>query len=154
MLEYTNHRNKFYRIGLRIWGALFAGASLLFLSSFIRSSKGGFSYVGIVICVIFVIVGFNYLRQSLWLTAYDLKYQVSPTGLILTTEKGKEIVVDYKDIKTVEAHSIKEGMDYFTLHIVTTKYNLVAHIEGRGNLAYEMRDAIREYARMADNEIG
>ncbi|MBQ4232078.1 MAG: hypothetical protein II699_02265, partial [Lachnospiraceae bacterium] len=89
MLEYTNHRNKFYRIGLRIWGALFAGASLLFLSNFIRSTKGGVSYVGIVICVIFIIVGFNYLRQSLWLTAYDLKYQVSPTGLILTTEKGK-----------------------------------------------------------------
>ncbi len=133
---------------------MFTGVALIFLLSYLKGTKGGISFIGVVISVVFVIVGFNYLKQSLWLSAYDLKYQVSPTGLILTTEKGKEIVVDYKDIKTVEAHSLKEGMDYFTLHIVTTKYNLVAHVEGRGNLAYEMRDAIREYARLAGNEIG
>ena len=150
MLEYTNRRNKTYRIGIRIWGVVFTGGALLYLARVLTRGVSGAGFIGIVMAVVFLSVGFKYITQSLKITAYDLNYKVSPDGLILTTEKGRQIVVDYSDIKVVDALCLKEDMDYVILHIVAGRMKLDCHIEGQGDLGYQMRDKIREYVGLGD----
>ena len=129
-------------------GRFFMVAALIYLSHVIRVGISDAGYIGVVMGVVFLIVGFKYFTQSMMLTAYDLTYHVAPDGLRLTTEKGREILVEYSDIKAVEAIALKNDMDYVILHIVTNKHKFDCHIEGRGDLAYDMRDTIREYAHL------
>nr|MCR4716734.1 hypothetical protein [Lachnospiraceae bacterium] len=138
MLEYTNHRNKSYRYGLRMWAILFLVGAIAYLVSRVIYGVKGLHFFGIAAAVIFIYVGFMYMWQSFWLSAYDLTYQVLDDKLRLINHKGKVIDIDYSTVKQVDVIEIKEGMDYYTLHIVTEKHNLVAHIEGKGELANQM----------------
>ncbi len=150
MLEYTNHRSKSYRYGLRMWAILFIVGAGAYLFSRVIYGVKGLHFFGIVASVIFIYVGVMYMWQSFWLSAYDLTYKVEEECLKLITHKGKEVLIDYGDVKQVDVIELKEGMDYYTLHVVTKKHNLVAHIEGQGDLAKQMGDKIREYAGLSE----
>ena len=86
----------------------------------------------------------SYVKQSFGISAYDVTYIILPEHLKLLTHKG-EVLLPYEKITSVTINQPRVGMDYYMIHILSGKYNLVMHVEGVGEKAQEMYDKLIEY---------
>lgn len=151
-LEYTSKRKKSFRVSLRIYGVLFIAGGGWYLYHVFTVGMSAGRFITTAIALVFILVGISYLKQSFGITGYDLTYRILPEHLLLITAKGKEIIIPYDTITKVELTKPGKDMDYYMLHIISGKYNMVAHIEGEGELADQMYQQLLTYTEQNDVE--
>lgn len=144
-LEYTSRRRRSYRVALRIFGLIFTVGGAWYLYHVFTVGMSAGRFITTAIALVFILVGVSYIKQSLGITGYDLTYRILPEYLLLITAKGKEIVIPYDSVSKVELTKPGKDMDYYMLHIISGKYNMVAHIEGEEKLANEMYQQLLAY---------
>lgn len=146
-MEYTSRRKRSYRIGIRVIGMIFIIGALAYMIHVIHTGVTGLRFITMAVAIVFLFVGVTYVRQSFGITAYDVTYKITPQQLGLVT-RNKKIAISYAAVKDVSLSRIRADMDYYMLHIVTDKYNLIMHIEGEGEYAKKMYDKLMEYTGM------
>lgn len=148
-LEYTSRRRRSYRIGIRIIGMIFTIGALAYLFHVMHTGVTGLRFITMAIAIVFLFVGVTYVRQSFGITAYDVTYKITPQQLELTT-RNKNIAIPYDEVKDVSLSRVRPDMDYYMLHIITTKYNLIMHIEGQNEYAQTMYERLIEYTGICE----
>lgn len=151
-LEYTSRRRRSYRVTLRIFGLIFTVGGGWYLYHIFTVGMSVGRFITTAIALVFIMVGVAYIKQSFGITGYDLTYRLLPEHLLLVTQKGKEIVIPYDTIMKVELTKPGKDMDYYMLHIISGKYNMVAHIEGEEQLANEMYQQLLTYTGQEESD--
>ncbi|MBO4998514.1 MAG: hypothetical protein J6D02_10990 [Lachnospira sp.] len=150
-MEYTSRRNGTYRCGIRCIGVVFVIGAVAIIYHNIHSGITGLGAIGMAIALVFLLVGVAYVKQSFGISAYDLTYHILPEHLKLMTHRG-EIIIRYEDITSVTINQPKVDMDYYMIHLLAGKYNLVMHVENAGELANQMYDALIQYTEQTKDE--
>lgn len=143
-MEYTSRRRSSYRRGIRIIGIAFMAFAVLYMERAVTKGVSPVKAIGMAIAVVFFLVGFSYVKQSFGISAYDVTYIILPEHLKLLTHRG-EVLLPYEKITSVTINQPRVDMDYYMIHILSGKYNLVMHVEGVGEKAQEMYDKLIEY---------
>ena len=118
--------------------------AVLYMERAVTKGVSPVKAIGMAIAVVFFLVGFSYVKQSFGISAYDVTYIILPEYLKLLTHRG-EVLLPYEKITSVTINQPRVDMDYYMIHILSGKYNLVMHVEGVGEKAQEMYDKLIEY---------
>ena len=151
-MEFTSRKKRSTRIGVRILGCLFCLGAVIYILRTFKHGISGIAVVGLAIAFAFFVVGGMYLKQSFSVTAYDITYYVKPEYLELDTCRGRKRI-DYKDIKDLSISQVSQGMDYYVIHILTPKYNLVIHILNEKEKAQNMYQLLLEFSGQKEADI-
>ena len=152
-MEHTSEKRRSSRIGIRILGCLFCFGAILYIVRSLNPNMTGFNYLRVVIATVFLFVGMTYVKQSFAITAYDITYYIKPEQFEMETYRGRKQIA-YEEMKKISMSQVSGEMDYYVIHILAKKYNLVIHILGDKAKAQNMYQLLLEFSgKKADQEL-
>lgn len=149
-MVYTSRKKRSSRLGVRMLGFLFIIFALFYIVHYLLNGSAGIATIGFIIAIVFFMIGAIYIKQSFSDSAYDIVYKILPEYLELETHRGIK-QISYDKIKDVRLSKVSEDMDYYVIHILTEKYNLVMHVVSESEKAKQMYQLLLEYTKKEEH---
>lgn len=144
-MEYTVKKNRYNRYAFRFVSIVFILVGIISIFGFyVNITRGQRLYAAITFVLIAVCIcyGIYLIKETMKITAYDIKYSFESDIVRLTTKRGEK-KLDYGDIYDIGIVVPSEDMDYVIVQIKTKKIQYVIPFINNSVYCYKIYDFLK-----------